>query len=62
MGELLCVDTPTKLAAGHGQSHSDRELFSCLIPQRQAHVVNRDGGRRLISDLKWQNQDGVADS
>jgi hypothetical protein len=32
--------------ASHGQRSSDRRLFSCPMPQRQAHVVNRDGARR----------------
>ncbi|MGA2608173.1 MAG: hypothetical protein ABSH01_12040 [Terriglobia bacterium] len=31
--------------AGHGQRSPDRAVFSCLILQRQAHVVNLDGVR-----------------
>jgi hypothetical protein len=32
--------------AGHGERLSVRGLFSCPIPQRQLHVVDRDGARR----------------
>lgn len=33
-------------AGSHGQCRPDRGPFSCPLPLRQPHVVNRDGARR----------------
>jgi hypothetical protein len=44
----------------HGQRCSDCGLFSCPIPQRQPHVVNRDGARRQNRGAVEEPQDRSA--